>query len=111
MGQSERGSPLQTGFRAVANIYYSYSDNRLGVLRAILSSEEGRRLLKAHSAKYAGHQFPSTDHNSKRSFAVVRMLEGEGSKEWRVGFYFLHDDIMRIEEAVQSCNPGRRSRK
>ena len=95
----------------MANIYYSYSDNRTGVLRAILSSEEGRWLLKAHSAKYAGHQFPSTDHNSEGSFAVVRIFEGEGSEEWRVGFYFLHDDMMRIEEAVHSCIPGGRNRK
>ncbi len=95
----------------MANIYYSYSDNRTGVLRAILSSEEGRWLLKAHSAKYAGHQFPSTDHNSGGSFAVVRIFEGEGSEEWRVGFYLLHDDMMGIEEAVNSCNRGRRSRK
>ena len=95
----------------MANIYYSYSDNRTGVLRAILSSEEGRWLLKAHSAKYAGHQFPSTDYNSEGSFAVVRIFEGEGSEEWRVGFYFLRDDMMRIEKAVHSCIPGGRSRK
>jgi len=76
-----------------------------------LSSEDGIWLLKAHSAKYAGHQFPRTDHNSEGSFAVVRIFEGEGSEEWLVGFYFLHDDMMRIEEAVHSCNPLGRSRK
>jgi hypothetical protein len=94
----------------VANIYYSYSDNRTGVLRAILSSEKAGWLLKAYSAKYAGHQFPSTDHNSEGSFAVVRIFEGEGSEEWRVGFYFLHDDMMRIEEAVLAAQPGNKRR-
>jgi hypothetical protein len=91
----------------VANIYYSYSDNRRGILRAVLSSQEARSLLNAHSAKYAGHQFP-TSYNPEVNFAVLRIFEGEGNEEWSVGFYLLHDDIMRIEEAVHSYNTGRR---
>jgi hypothetical protein len=87
----------------MANIYYSGSLNRLGTLRAVLSSEEGRRLLKAHSAHYVGQQFP-TDPKPGVDFAVLRVFDAEVNPEWRAGFYLFEDNIVRIEEAVQSCN-------
>lgn len=43
-------------------------------------------------------QDPGTD------FAILRLFEGERSEEWRAGFYRFDDGIMRIEEAVLSCN-------
>jgi hypothetical protein len=91
----------------MANIYYSYSDNRAGVLRAVVSSEDGRWLLKAHSAKYAGPQFPTSD-NSEANFAVLRIFPGEESEEMHVGFYLLYDDIGKIDATVHFCGTGRR---
>jgi hypothetical protein len=89
----------------MASIYYSYSDNRRGVLRAVLSSEEGRWFLKAHSAEYAGQQFPTTAPNSEINFAVLRIFEGEGTEEWHVGFYSLNGDMMKIEQALPQHRP------
>lgn len=87
----------------MANIYYSSSLNRHGTLRAVLSSEEGRRFLKAHTAQYFGRQFP-TSPSPGVDFAVLRLFEGEMNEEWRAGFYLFEDNILRIEEAVHSCN-------
>jgi hypothetical protein len=83
----------------MANIYYSYTNNRRGVLRAVLSSEEGRCLLSELPARYAGHQFP-TGHDSKVDFATLRIFDGE-DKEHCPGFYLFDANLMRIEEAVQ----------
>ena len=87
----------------MANIYYSNALHRHGSLRAVLSSEEGRRLLKEHSAHYLGKQFPASPSPGV-DFAVLRVFEGEMNAEWRAGFYLFEDNTLRIEEAVHSCN-------
>ena len=87
----------------MANIYYSNALHRHGSLRAVLSSEEGMRLLKEHSAHYVGKQFPASPSPGV-DFAVLRVFEGEMNAEWCAGFYLFEDNILRIEEAVQSCN-------
>lgn len=87
----------------IANIYYSNSLNRHGSLRAVLSSEEGRRLLKEHSAHYLGQQFPARP-SPRVDFGVLRVFEGEMNPECRAGFYLFEDNIVRIEEALHSCN-------
>jgi len=89
----------------MANIYYCYSENgSSGVLRAVLSTEEGRTLLKVYSTQFAGQQFPIMGQDPGTDFAILRLFEGERSEEWRAGFYRFDDGIMRIEEAVLSCN-------
>jgi hypothetical protein len=88
----------------MANVYYSHSTNRQGILRAILSSEEGRFLLNEYSAQYVGQQFPTAGRDPGVGFAVLRIFEGEVSAELRVGFYLFDDDVIRIEEAVRSYN-------
>jgi hypothetical protein len=89
---------------AMPNIYYCQPINRgSGILRAVLSSEEGRSLLKQHSFHYAGPQFPTTAQDRAADFAVLRILDEERDEEWRAGFYRLDADIMRIEEAIQAC--------
>ncbi len=37
-------------------------------------------------------------------FAILRLFEGEVTEQWRPGFYWFHEDILRIEEVVQSYN-------
>jgi hypothetical protein len=88
----------------MANVYYSYPSNRLGILRAILSTEEGRCLLDKHPAQYFGQQFPTTRQDPRPDFAVLRIFEGEESKQCRAGFYLLEEDIMQVEAAVHSCD-------
>jgi hypothetical protein len=84
----------------MANVYYSYSKNRSGVLRAVLSSEGGKGLLSRLSARFVGQEFP-TGHDSKGDFAILRVFEEEGHKEYHPGFYVLDGDLERIEQAVQ----------
>jgi hypothetical protein len=86
----------------MANLYYSHSYNRRGVLRAVLSSDEGGSLLRGHSARYARLQFP-TGQDTELDFAVLRIFEGEMSEEWQAGFYVFEGDLAQIEEAVQAC--------
>lgn len=88
----------------MANIYYSQTGNRGGILRAVLSSEESGWMLKKHSAQFAGQQFPTQGHDVGADFAVLRIFQGEMSQEWQAGFYLFDDGVMQIEEAVHSCN-------
>jgi hypothetical protein len=90
----------------MTNIYYSHSFNRQGTLRAALSSEECRRLLKEHPAQYVGQQFPTEGHSSEVDFALLSVSEEGVSEEYGIGFYLFDHDIMRIEEAVQSLVSG-----
>jgi hypothetical protein len=90
----------------MTNIYYSHSVNRQGTLRAALSSEECRRLLKEHQAQYVGQQFPTEGLSSEVDFAVLSISEEEVSAEYGIGFYLFDHDIVRIEEAVQSLVSG-----
>jgi hypothetical protein len=87
----------------MANVYFSYRSNRRGALRAVLSSEEGISLLEKFSNSFAGHNFP-TEFNDRPDFAILRVFDGEANREWRSGYYLFNQDIMQVEEAVQSCN-------
>lgn len=84
----------------MANIYYSYANNRLGALRAVLSPEAGRCLLDTLSKRYAGLEFP-TGNDSRRDFALLRLFEGEASKEYRPGFYLFDDDLGPVDAALK----------
>ncbi len=86
------------------NLYYCQSTNRsLGILRAVLTWDQGRSLLSQHAVHYAGQQFPTTARDRAADFAVLRIFDEELDEEWRAGFYRFDADIMQIEEAVQAC--------
>lgn len=86
------------------NIYYCQPINRgSGMLRAVLSGEEASSLLKQHTAHYGGQQFPVTAQGRADDFAVLHIHDEEIAGEWRPGFYRFEADIMRIEEALQTC--------
>lgn len=86
------------------NIYYCQSINRgSGILRAVLSWEEGTKLLKLQPVQYAGPQFPTTTPGQKVDFAVISILEAEPNEEWHPGFYRFDANLVQIEEAVQVC--------
>jgi hypothetical protein len=86
------------------NLYYCQAINRgSAVLRAVLSAEESKNLLKLHPAQYAGQQFPMAAPDQATDFAVLRILESEPSAECRPGFYRFDADLLQIEEAVQAC--------
>jgi hypothetical protein len=86
------------------NLYYCQAINRgSGVLRAVLSVEESKNLLKLHPAQCTGQQFPKAAPNQAIDFAVLRIFESEPSAESRPGFYRFDADLLQIEEAVQVC--------
>ena len=86
----------------MANIYYSQPANRRGILRAVLSLEESRNLLKQHMIRYAGKQFPTASQGLKADFAVLQVFDGETNEEWKSGFYQFDDDITQVEATVRS---------
>src|ERR1700692_1547321 len=81
----------------MANVYYSYPSNRRGTLRAVLSPEQVRVLLKAHSTRCAGQQFPMTAHTIHDDFAILQVFEAEASDEYGAGFYLFDEDLVQIE--------------
>jgi hypothetical protein len=86
----------------MANVYYSYPTNRRGILRAVLSSEAARFLLKGYPHKYSGQEFPATGDDQREDIAVLRIIAGGVDEEFQAGFYVLDEDIMYIEEELQS---------
>jgi len=73
-------------------IYYcnSLAKNDLGILRAVLSREESRNLLKLFSVRYAGPQFPTMTQQNQ-SFAVLDLPD-----------HFHFDRVMRFISSVIS---------
>jgi hypothetical protein len=86
------------------NIYYcnGLANNDLGILRAVLSREECRNLLRLFSVQYAGLLFPTMTQRDQ-GFAVLNMLKGEPDDIWRIGFYCFDADLLQVEEWVQTC--------
>jgi hypothetical protein len=95
--------------RTMPNIYYcnGLANNGLGTLRAVLSWEETRDLLKLRSVEYAGLQLPTTAQGRVSDFAVLRILDEERDDRWQVGFYSFDGNILQIEEWVQTCIKSR----
>jgi hypothetical protein len=93
----------------MSNLYFCQSINRgTGILRAVLSWEEGSGILNRHSARYVGQQFPTANQDDGTDFALLRIFEEESNDDWRAGFYRIDGDIMQMEESVQACTarPG-----
>jgi len=88
----------------MANVYYSYPSNRRGILRAVLASEAARFLLKGYPHKYVGLEFPLAGVHEREDIAVLRVFPSEPDAEFQPGYYVLDEDIMYIEEALQSLN-------
>jgi hypothetical protein len=93
----------------MANLYFCQSGRCLGILRAVLSSEECTALLSHDSAHYIGQQFPLTNQDPA-DFALLRIFDEEADDDWRAGFYLLDADIMRVEEALR-CSAAKPSAK
>ncbi len=86
----------------MAHLYYSHSVNRRGILRAVLSAEEARCLLKGHAVKYVGAQFPAGEPEAKSDFAVLCISETESAGGWQAGFYLFDENLTQVDEALQA---------
>ena len=73
------------------------------MLRAVLSGEEARSLLKLQSAHYVGLQFPTTTQDQKVDFVIMRILGAELGEEFQAGFYCFDASTASVEGAIQAC--------
>ena len=80
------------------NLYFIQSGSNSGMLRAVLSREEGSALLRSHAADYVGREFPKA---AESKGVLLRIFEEEADKTWRAGFYHFAADLMQIEEALR----------
>ncbi len=86
----------------MANVYYSYPSNRRGTLRAVLSPEQVSAMLKAHTTRCAGQQFPMTSPTIHAEFAILQVFAAEASEDYGAGFYLFDEDLMQIEKAMRA---------
>jgi hypothetical protein len=85
------------------NLYFIQCGNA-GMLRAVLSREEGSALLRRHAADYAGREFPEA---AESNCALLRIFDEEADKAWRAGFYRFAADVMQIEQALRESLASR----
>jgi hypothetical protein len=86
------------------NLYFCqpHAQNQ-GMLRAVLTLEDCKRLPPLKSAKYVGDRFPSLsgEHNRAADFAVLSVSAKEASGEWRSGYYRCDADLMEINAVLE----------
>jgi len=88
----------------MSNIYYCQPGRHgWGMLRAVLSLEEGKRLLKLQASRYVGQEFPISTLDTAADFAVLRIFDEEPNEGWRVGFHRFNAELGRVEETVRAC--------
>lgn len=81
------------------NLYFCqpHAQNQ-GMLRAVISPADAKRLVGSGVARYVGEQFPrvgGTDDKSK-DFAVLGFAPAEAQGEWRAGYYCFEADLMEL---------------
>jgi hypothetical protein len=88
----------------MSNIYYCQPGRHgWGMLRAVLSLEEGKRLLELRASRYVGQEFPISTVDSVADFAVLRIFDEEPTEGWRVGFHRFDAELGGIEETLRAC--------
>jgi hypothetical protein len=85
------------------NLYFCqpHAQNQ-GMLRAVISIADFKRLIGSGEAKYVGEQFPAVagaGDNSK-DFAVVGFSASEAQGEWRAGYYCFEADLAELNEQL-----------
>jgi hypothetical protein len=80
------------------NLYFCqpHAQNQ-GMLRAVISTSDCKRLIGAGVAKYVGDQFPAVGAEGKTAdFAVLGFSPAEAQGEWRAGYYCFDADLMEL---------------
>ena len=90
------------------SLYFIQSGSNSGMLRAVLSREEGSTLLTGHAADYVGREFPKAVESN---CAVLRIFDEEADKRWQAGFYRFASDVMQIELALRESGQAQASIK
>ena len=81
------------------NLYFCqpHAQNQ-GMLRAVISHADCKRLIGSGVAKYVGDQFPTVSGGQGKShdFAVIGFSPEEAQGEWRAGYYCFEADLMEL---------------
>lgn len=81
------------------NLYFfqPHAQNQ-GMLRAVISLADCKRLVGKNGARYVGDQFPTTieDADPTQDFAVLSVGASEVEGEWRPGYYCFKADLMEL---------------
>jgi hypothetical protein len=80
------------------NLYFCqpHAQNQ-GMLRAVISPEDARRLIGSVEARYVGEKFPTVGPVDQcKDFAVLSFSPAEAQGEWRPGYYSFDADLMEL---------------
>jgi hypothetical protein len=81
------------------NLYFCqpHAQNQ-GMLRAVVSTADCKRLIGSGEAKYVGEQFPTVAgvEDKSKDFAVLGFAPNEAQGEWRAGYYSFDADLMEL---------------
>ncbi|HLK18838.1 MAG TPA: hypothetical protein VKT81_07775, partial [Bryobacteraceae bacterium] len=80
------------------NLYFCqpHAQNQ-GMLRAVISAEDAKRLIGSGEAHYVGEKFPTGSTGDQvKDFAVLGFSPAEAQGEWRPGYYCFEADLMEL---------------
>jgi hypothetical protein len=81
------------------NLYFCqpHAQNQ-GMLRAVISTADCKRLIGSGVAKYVGDQFPAVGgaEDKAQDFAVLGFSPAEAQGEWQAGYYCFEADLMEL---------------
>ena len=85
------------------NLYFCqpHAQNQ-GMLRAVISVGDCKRLIGPGGATYVGDQFPSVAEaeDQNKDFAVLGFSANEAQGEWRAGYYSFEADLVELNEQL-----------
>jgi hypothetical protein len=81
------------------NLYFCqpHAQNQ-GMLRAVISLADCKRLVGPSGARYVGEQFPTVGgaEDKSKDFAVLGFSPSEAQGEWQAGYYCFEADLMDL---------------
>lgn len=87
----------------MANLYFCQPHTKnQGMLRAVLTREDCRRLAPPTAVTYLGEEFPNLANTplEARDFAILKLGAEEADAHWRSGFYRVDADLMEINAVL-----------
>jgi hypothetical protein len=90
------------------NLYFCqpHAQNQ-GMLRAVISTADCKRLIGTGVAEYVGERFPTVAGAADKSkdFAVLGFTPSEAQGEWRAGYYCFEADLMELNAQLLTLTP------
>jgi hypothetical protein len=82
------------------NLYFCqpHAQNQ-GMLRAVISPSDAKRLIGSGAAEYVGETFPTVGAGAgdkSKDFAVIGFTPAEAQGEWQAGYYCFEADLMEL---------------